>query len=92
MSIEHNTYLNGAVQSLGLTIDGRRVTVGMIEPGDYTFDTTERETITVLAGELMVDDRVIRPAPYHDHTVTAEANNRIYVVATGPVAYICYYG
>ena len=48
----HNTYFDGGVQSLGFERDGRRATVGVIEPGSYSFDTDAPERMTVVSGEL----------------------------------------
>jgi uncharacterized protein YaiE (UPF0345 family) len=53
-SISHNTYFDGGVQSLGFERDGHRATVGVIEPGEFRFDTGAPERMTVVAGELSV--------------------------------------
>ncbi|MBU6217417.1 MAG: DUF1255 family protein [Acidobacteria bacterium] len=50
--VSHNTYFDGGVQSLGFERDGRRATVGVIEPGTYSFDTGAPERMTVISGAL----------------------------------------
>ena len=50
----HNSYFDGAVQSLGFESDDARATVGVIQPGTYTFDTAAPERMTVLTGALDV--------------------------------------
>jgi uncharacterized protein YaiE (UPF0345 family) len=50
----HNVYFDGGVQSLGFEPDGPRATVGVIQPGEYHFDTGAPERMTVVAGTLEV--------------------------------------
>ena len=54
MSLSHNTYFDGSVQSLGFTEDGSRFTVGVMIPGEYHFGTGRPERVTVVLGELVV--------------------------------------
>ncbi|MFP4472512.1 MAG: pyrimidine/purine nucleoside phosphorylase [Candidatus Omnitrophota bacterium] len=52
--IEMNEYFDGKVKSFVLNgIDGKK-TVGVMEPGDYEFDTQAKEIITVVTGTLSV--------------------------------------
>jgi uncharacterized protein YaiE (UPF0345 family) len=53
-STSHNSYFDGDVQSLGFERDGRRSTVGVMDPGSYRFDTADPERMTVISGELSV--------------------------------------
>ena len=48
MSLSHNTYFDGSVQSLGFTEDGSRFTVGVMIPGEYHFGTEEPERLVAL--------------------------------------------
>lgn len=50
--VSHNIYFDGGVQSLGFEREGARATVGVIEPGSYSFGTDAPERMTVVAGEL----------------------------------------
>jgi uncharacterized protein YaiE (UPF0345 family) len=52
--LKHNTYFEGRVQSVGYERLGRRMTVGVIAPGEYHFDTGAPERMTVVSGELNV--------------------------------------
>lgn len=54
MSLTHNTYFDGAVQSIGFERDGARASVGVMAPGEYHFGTDAPERMTVVAGELVV--------------------------------------
>ena len=50
--MQHNTYFDGRVQSIGFERNGFRATVGVIEPGEYHFNTAAAERMTVTSGEL----------------------------------------
>jgi uncharacterized protein YaiE (UPF0345 family) len=50
--LKHNTYFEGKVQSVGFERLGRRMTVGVILPGEYHFGTDAPERMTVVSGEL----------------------------------------
>jgi len=50
-----NVYANGAVTSRTvLFADGSKKTLGIMLPGDYTFNTAEKEIMEILDGELEV--------------------------------------
>jgi purine/pyrimidine-nucleoside phosphorylase len=51
--LKHNTYFEGQVQSVGFERLGRRMTVGVVAPGTYHFDTGAPERMTVVSGELL---------------------------------------
>lgn len=53
-ALKHNAYFDGGVQSIGFERLGRRMTVGVIAPGEYHFDTAAPERMTVVSGELWV--------------------------------------
>jgi len=52
--IEVNEYFDGKVKSLAVNSDEGKKTVGVMEPGEYEFDTKSKETMTVISGELSV--------------------------------------
>ena len=52
--LKHNTYFEGNVQSIGFERLGRRMTAGVIAPGEYHFGTDAPERMTVTSGELFV--------------------------------------
>ncbi len=49
---KHNTYFDGKVQSLGFERNGRRATAGVVQPGEFHFDTGGAERMIVVSGEL----------------------------------------
>jgi uncharacterized protein YaiE (UPF0345 family) len=50
--LKHNSYFDGGVQSIGFERHGRRMTAGVIAPGEYHFGTDAPERMTVTSGEL----------------------------------------
>lgn len=54
MSITHNSYFGGTVQSLRFDFGNAGATVGVLSPGDHVFELKSRETMTVVAGEIFV--------------------------------------
>lgn len=54
MALQHNTYFDGGVQSIGFEHDGARQSVGVMAAGSYHFGTDAPERMSVIAGELVV--------------------------------------
>jgi uncharacterized protein YaiE (UPF0345 family) len=50
--LKHNSYYEGKVQSVGFERLFRKMTVGVIAPGEYHFGTDAPERMTVVSGEL----------------------------------------
>jgi len=48
--MRHNRYFDDRVQSLGFSDAEGDATVGVIDPGEYAFGTSQRERMTVVAG------------------------------------------
>jgi hypothetical protein len=52
---EANIYFDGKVTSRAITLaDGTRQTLGVMMPGEYTFNTQEAEIMEMMSGELEV--------------------------------------
>jgi purine/pyrimidine-nucleoside phosphorylase len=91
--MKHNRYFDDKVQSLGFSDRRGEVSVGVIEPGEYSFGTLSSERITVVAGALWYR---IPAKPW----LCAEAGEGFSVPAAvtfevkteAPVAYLCRYG
>ena len=70
---EANVYFEGKVTSRAVTFeDGTTKTLGIMLPGDYTFNTDAPELMEILAGELRY--RLVSEADWHD-IVGGEAFN-----------------
>ena len=91
--MKHNQYFGGAVQSLSFRSADQNATVGVIEPGTYTFNTSTPERMSVVTGTLMLHEhdgikRTIGPSM--EFTIPAGAEFKVECDAN--VVYICYYG
>src|SRR5450432_3716386 len=53
VSLKHNSYFDGHVQSIGFERHGRRATAGVIAPGTYHFGTEAPERMTIVSGLLL---------------------------------------
>lgn len=51
--IQPNTYFEDHVRSLGYTDAEGKATVGVMLPGEYTFNTAAPETMSVVTGKLI---------------------------------------
>ena len=91
--IKHNSYFDGAVQSLGINTDKGNATVGVMKPGKYTFGTSAPEVMVIVAGVL---DAKLPGADWKTYQAqeefSIEANQSFDVSCDNDVAYICYYG
>ena len=89
--LKHNSYFEGKVQSVGFERNGRGHTAGVIDVGEFHFDTTAAERMTVVSGELWM-----RPSGTADWRVypagtafEVAARSGFDVRAHGPTAYLC---
>lgn len=91
--LQHNSYFEGQVQSVGFERLGRRQSVGVIAPGQYHFGTDAAERMTVVGGELEVrvdgTDTFVRYAAGTYFEVPAKSGFDVRV--SGPSAYLCEY-
>src|SRR5438128_520253 len=49
--LKHNSYFDGKIQSIGFERLGRRLTSGVIDRGEFHFNTDAPERMTVTSGE-----------------------------------------
>ena len=89
--LKHNTYFEGKVQSVGFERNGARATVGVIAPGEYHFNTSAAERMTVVSGLLRAKIAGGEWITYPTGTYfEAPANSGFDVAAAGgPAAYLC---
>ena len=90
-SLKHNVYFDGGVQSVGFERLGRRMTVGVIAPGQYHFGTDAPERMTVISGELFArlpDGSDWRSFPAGT-AFEVPAKSGFDVRASQPAAYLC---
>jgi hypothetical protein len=87
--IKHNTYFDGNVQSLGFERLGRRMTVGVLAPGEYHFATAAPERMTVISGEISVKTLAEWRAYPAGTVFEVPGESSFDVHAEGPAAYLC---
>ena len=90
--LKHNMYFEGRVQSVEFERNGLRATVGVIEPGEYHFNTAAAERMSVSSGLLNV--RLSGAASWLSFpagtSFEVPANSGFDVQAVGgPAAYLC---
>jgi uncharacterized protein YaiE (UPF0345 family) len=91
--MEHNRYFDDKVQSLGFSDADGTATVGVLDPGEYAFGTSQRERMTVVAGTLwyrLPGNSWLSAEAGEGFTVPAGVTFE--VKSEGPVAYLCRYG
>jgi uncharacterized protein YaiE (UPF0345 family) len=89
--LKHNSYFEGNVQSVGFERLGRRMTVGVVAPGSYHFDTGAPERMTVVSGELWA--KLPGANDFHPYPVGTAfeiaGKSGFDVKALTPAAYLC---
>jgi len=90
--MKHSVYFDGKVQSLGVNTTSGFATVGVIEPGAYTFSTSSEERLVLVEGTLRVR------LPGQDWKVFSKGQEFVVqpkvsfdIEAQADVAYICFY-
>lgn len=91
-----NIYFEGRVVSYSLTLaDGQKVTLGLIYPGQYTFNTGAPERMSISAGScsyrLAGDSTWSDCAAGHFFDVPGDSSFEI-AVDSGLTEYICSFG
>ncbi|MCX7062749.1 MAG: pyrimidine/purine nucleoside phosphorylase [Nevskia sp.] len=91
--LKHNSYFEGAVQSVGFERNGMPASVGVILPGQYHFGTAKAERMTVTSGLLQADIAGSGWVNYPAGTSFEVAANSGFDVRAvgGPAAYLCEY-
>jgi uncharacterized protein YaiE (UPF0345 family) len=92
-NLEVNEYFNGKVKSIAFQTETLPATVGVMQPGDYTFSTDKLETVTVVSGSLSVKlpgSDQFQPFPAGS-IFTVEANQSFDLQVATATAYLCTY-
>jgi uncharacterized protein YaiE (UPF0345 family) len=88
-----NEYFEGQVKSISFQSPTLPASVGVMAPGEYEFGTSQKETMTVVCGELVV----CLPGGSGWQTFGAgdsfvvDANQRFQLKVAGDTAYLCTY-
>jgi purine/pyrimidine-nucleoside phosphorylase len=88
-----NEYFEGKVKSIALTNNRGKSTIGAMDIGEYEFDTTTVEHMTVVSGTLIVKLPGVPEWKKYaaGESFTVAANQRFGVRVEEQTAYICLY-
>jgi uncharacterized protein YaiE (UPF0345 family) len=90
-AVKHNSYFDGRVQSVGFERLGRQMTVGVVSPGEFHFNTDAPERMTVVSGELHA--RLTPGGEWHLYAAgtvfEVPGKSGFDVRAAAPAAYLC---
>ncbi len=91
---ETNEYFDGKVKSIAFTGQSRSATVGVMAAGEYVFNTTEKEKMTVVSGEMSIKLSADNaPTKYlAGQSFEVAANSAFDVSIASDCAYLCEYG
>ncbi|RVU03091.1 pyrimidine/purine nucleoside phosphorylase [Mucilaginibacter limnophilus] len=92
--IDVNSYFSGAVKSLAYTSAEGKSTVGVIDPGEYEFSTSQHETMVVIEGELhalLPGKGEIWQSYLNGQSFEVEAGQSFKVKSHKQVSYLCKY-
>lgn len=89
-----NEYFDGHVKSIAFQTETLPATIGVMAPGEYVFDTSDKENVTVVSGALSIkmpgEDEY---STYTDgQTFHVPANSSFNVKVDTETAYLCLYG
>ena len=89
-----NEYFDGKVKSIAFNTSTLPATVGVMAKGDYVFNTSDKERMTVISGALTI--RLSKDAQETTYTAgesfDVDANSSFDVKVTEDTAYLCVYG
>ena len=91
--ITENQYFDGNVKSLGYETAEGKSTIGVINPGEYTFGTAQKEIMHVIEGELaaLLPDTTTWVSIKAGSQFEVPANASFKVKTTVQTAYLCQY-
>ena len=92
--LDVNEYFDGKVKSIAFNTASLPATVGVMAPGEYQFNTSELETITVVSGALTVrlPDREGWQTFGPNDIFTVQAEQSFDLQVAVDTAYLCTYG
>lgn len=88
-----NEYFDGNVKSIGFQGAALESSVGVMGPGEYEFGTSQKETMTVVSGELVVSlpgTDTFESYPAGTHFIVG-ANEKFQLQVAVATAYLCTY-
>ena len=89
-----NEYFDGKVKSLGFQTENLPATIGVMAPGDYVFNTNDKERMTVVSGamEVRFPESETSIIFNEGESFDVEASSSFNVLIIIETAYLCLYG
>jgi len=91
--LEVNEYFDGKVKSIALQTETLPATIGVMEPGDYEFGTSQKEVMTIVSGSMdaLLPDASDWQTFTNGESFEIAANVKFQVRLKGQTAYFCTY-
>lgn len=91
---ETNEYFDGKVKSIAFQGQSKPATVGVMAAGEYAFNTAEKEKMTIITGELVIqlDGEDESKSYLTGQSFEVAANSSFKVNVPADCAYLCEYG
>lgn len=92
--LKTNEYFDGKVKSIAFQTDTLPATVGVMVAGEYTFNTADKERMTVISGAMNITFAGEDSAKIFNagDSFDVEANSAFDVKVDVETAYLCLYG
>ena len=92
--IDVNEYFDGDVKSLAFDTDTLPATVGVMVPGEYTFNTADKEEVTIVSGAMTIKlpDSDTWDTYHVGDSFKVPANSAFDLRIKVNTAYLCLYG
>lgn len=89
-----NEYFDGKVKSIAFQAAENPATVGVMAAGEYVFNTAEKEKMSVISGQLIVQlDAKSEIKTFNaGESFEVDANSSFNVSVPADCAYLCEYG
>ncbi|PWB38608.1 MAG: hypothetical protein C3F02_02750 [Parcubacteria group bacterium] len=85
--MKHNIYSSGGVQNIEFTDNQSDKSVGVVDPGSYTFTTEREETVQCLTGSLEINNNQCLPG----QKVVIPKGESFTISAKEASSYLCLY-
>ena len=91
---ETNEYFDGKVKSIAFQGQAKPATVGAMAAGEYIFNTAEKEKMSVISGQLIIQlDNESEIKTFNaGESFDVDANSSFNVSVPADCAYLCEYG
>lgn len=89
-----NEYFDGKVKSVAFKTETLPATIGVMAPGDYEFNTNDKERMTVVSGSMDVTfpDSETAMSFAEGESFDVDADSTFNVSVSVETAYLCLYG